>query len=139
MAVGDDWQSIYAYAGSDITLFTDFCNVFGSGEVLHITKTYRNCQELIGIAGNFIQKNEKQIKKHLISPKKLSKPIVIETYDEEVNKKDTKGKGGKYYLVGQTVEKIMKEIYKNNPKSSVLILGRYGFDAYNLCKSADFI
>ena len=139
VAVGDDWQSIYAYAGSDITLFTDFCNVFGSGEVLHITKTYRNSQELIDIAGNFIQKNEKQIKKHLISPKKLSKPIVIETYDEEVNKKDTKGKGGKYYLVGQTVEKIMKEIYKNNPKSSVLILGRYGFDAYNLCKSADFI
>ena len=29
IAVGDDWQSIYAYAGSDITLFTHFKEAFG--------------------------------------------------------------------------------------------------------------
>ena len=32
----------------------------------------------------------------------------------------------------------MKEILAENPKSSILLLGRYNFDGYNLTKSADF-
>ena len=31
-----------------------------------------------------------------------------------------------------------QEILSENPKSSILLLGRYGFDGYNLTKSADF-
>jgi len=139
IAVGDDWQSIYAYAGSDITLFTKFRETFGYGSELKITKTYRNAQEVIDIAGGFIQKNHEQIRKALVSPKHIGQPIVIETYTENVDKTQTEGKGGKYYLVGQTVERIMKEIFKDNPHSSVLLLGRYGFDAWNLGKSADFV
>ncbi|MCF0184783.1 MAG: UvrD-helicase domain-containing protein [Bacteroidaceae bacterium] len=139
IAVGDDWQSIYAYAGSDITLFTHFTETFGYGLQLNITKTYRNAQEVIDIAGGFIQKNNEQLKKALISPKHITDPIIIETYTEDVDKNETKGKGGKFYLVGQTVERIMKDIFKEKPDSSILILGRYGFDAYNLGKSADFI
>ncbi|MCQ2202237.1 MAG: UvrD-helicase domain-containing protein [Bacteroidales bacterium] len=139
IAVGDDWQSIYAYAGSDITLFTHFKEAFGYGQQLHITKTYRNAQEVIDIAGGFIQKNKSQIQKALVSPKHIESPIIIETYTEEVDRDETKGKGGKFYLVGQTVERIMKEIFGENPKSSILLLGRYGFDAWNLCKSADFV
>jgi len=138
IAVGDDWQSIYAYAGSDITLFTHFKETFGYGQELRITKTYRNAQEIIDIAGGFIQKNTCQIQKALISPKHITNPIIIQTYTEEVDRKITEGKGGKYYLVGETVEKIMKEILAENPKSSILLLGRYGFDGYNLTKSADF-
>ena len=56
IAVGDDWQSIYAYAGSDITLFTRFRESFGYGASLTIARTYRNAQEVIDIAGGFIQK-----------------------------------------------------------------------------------
>lgn len=80
IAVGDDWQSIYAYAGSDITLFTHFKEAFGYGLELSITKTYRNAQEVIDIAGGFIQKNTSQIKKALISPKHIANPVVIDTY-----------------------------------------------------------
>ena len=47
IAVGDDWQSIYAFSGSDITLFTHFCSIMGYGKELKITKTYRNAQEVI--------------------------------------------------------------------------------------------
>ena len=139
IAVGDDWQSIYAYAGSDITLFTNFKETFGYGLELRITKTYRNAQEVIDIAGGFIQKNTSQIRKALISPKKIKDPVIIQSYTEDVDRKKYEGKGGKYFLVGETVEKIMKEILSENPKSSILLLGRYGFDGFNLTKSADFI
>lgn len=138
IAVGDDWQSIYAYAGSDITLFTHFKETFGYGLELRITKTYRNAQEIIDIAGGFIQKNTEQIQKALISPKHISNPVIIQTYTENVDRKLYEGRGGKYFLVGETVEKLMKEILTENPKSSILLLGRYGFDGFNLTKSADF-
>lgn len=139
IAVGDDWQSIYAYAGSDITLFTNFKEAFGYGLELSITKTYRNAQEVIDIAGGFIQKNTSQIQKALVSPKHIENPVIIQTYTEDVDRKQYEGRGGKYFLVGETVEKIMKEILTENPKSSILLLGRYGFDGYNLTKSSDFI
>ena len=138
IAVGDDWQSIYAYAGSDITLFTRFKETFGYGLELCITKTYRNSQEIIDIAGGFIQKNSEQIRKALISPKHISNPVIIQTYTENVDRKQYEGKGGKFFLVGETVENIMKEILSENHKSSILLLGRYGFDGFNLTKSADF-
>ena len=138
IAVGDDWQSIYAYAGSDITLFTRFKETFGYGLELRITKTYRNAQEIIDIAGGFIQKNTEQIQKALISPKHTSNPVIIQTYTENVDRKQYEGKGGKFFLLGETVEKLMKEILSETPKSSILLLGRYGFDGFNLTKSADF-
>lgn len=139
IAVGDDWQSIYAYAGSDITLFTHFKETFGYGLELRITKTYRNAQEIIDIAGGFIQKNTEQIQKALVSPKHITNPVIIQTYTENVDRKQYEGRGGKYFLVGETVEKLMKEILSDNPKSSILLLGRYGFDGFNLTKSADFV
>ena len=139
IAVGDDWQSIYAYAGSDITLFTNFKTTFGYGQELSITRTYRNAQELIDIAGGFIQKNTSQIRKALMSSKHILNPVIIQSYTENVDRKQYEGKGGKFFLIGETVEKLMKEILLENPKSSILLLGRYGFDGYNLTRSSDFI
>ena len=66
--VGDDWQSIYGFSGSDISLFTDFNSMFPNTQKhLKLNTTYRNSNELINIAGNFIQKNPMQLKKELIS------------------------------------------------------------------------
>lgn len=139
IAVGDDWQSIYAYAGSDISLFTKFKEVMGYGQELKITKTYRNAQEVIDIAGGFIQKNSLQIKKALVSPKHIQDPVIIESFTEDVDRKQTKGKGGKFYMIGKTIEGIVSKILQENRDSSILLLGRYGFDAYNLSRSADFV
>lgn len=144
MAVGDDWQSIYAYAGSEITLFTHFAEIMGYGEELKITKTYRNSQEIIDIAGGFIQKNATQLKKSLISPKHIQKPVIIEAYSEEQNNNKPELKGGKFYLQAKAVERVLCQIMDANQKerlasnSSILLLGRYGFDAYNLARSGLF-
>ena len=139
VAVGDDWQSIFAYAGSDISLFTDFRKAFGYGQELRITRTYRNAQELIDIAGGFIQRNCSQMRKALVSSKHIHNPVIIQTYTENVDRKKYEGRGGRFFLVGETVEKIMKEILSENPDSSILLLGRYGFDGFNLTKSSDFV
>lgn len=140
VAVGDDWQSVYAFSGSDISLFTKFCEKMGYGEELKIVNTYRNAQEVIDIAGNFVQKNTAQIAKTLKSPKHIEDPVLIYSYDDTVKKFDSNGKyiGGALNLMCQAIETAIGKIVeqdkqKNNKK--VLLIGRYGFDGKNLEKS----
>lgn len=144
IAVGDDWQSIYAFSGSDITLFTRFEEKMGYAKLLKIVKTYRNSQEVIDIAGNFIQKNDTQIKKELKSPKHIVDPVIIYTYDGSYKKKDGDNKSGVNYEIAHAVEVALEQIMAFNKqegksgKSTILLLGRFGFDGDKLEKSGLF-
>lgn len=131
VAVGDDWQSIYAFAGSDISLFTRFLELMGSGTELKITHTYRNSQELIDIAGGFVQKNSAQIKKQLISPKHINNPVVIESFDDSFKPMVA--------LATKLTETIGKIINEYGEKSSILLNGRYNYDMYKLYYTNQFI
>lgn len=66
-AVGDDWQSIYRFAGSDITIFTEFETNFGTSWQGRLEQTYR-CNQLIAeTAASFVQRNSAQLKKSVRS------------------------------------------------------------------------
>ena len=130
VAVGDDWQSIYAFAGSDITLFKRFTELMGSGVELLITHTYRNSQELIDIAGDFIQKNFAQIKKRLVSTKRLKDPIRLKFYDDRTQTYKNLAKS-----INESIGSIIREFGEN---TSVLLLGRYNFDLNKLQTSGEF-
>lgn len=117
--VGDDWQSIYSFAGSDIQLFTQFSRTFSSEkqepQIFRIQKTYRNSQELIDIAGAFIMKNKKQIQKKLVSMKRLENPIFFVYYRSLKDKL-------------KKLISILNKIYKTNPNDKVLLLSRFHHD-----------
>lgn len=143
IAVGDDWQSIYAFSGSDITLFTKFSEIMGYAELLSITKTYRNSQEVIDIAGNFIQKNTSQIRKSLKSPKTITDPVIIYTYDSKMKEKGASARSGANYNLAKAVEVAIDQILEYDKQSekkssSILLLGRFGFDGKNLERSGLF-
>ena len=130
VAVGDDWQSIYAFSGSDITLFTRFLELMGAGTELKITHTYRNSQELIDIAGGFVQKNSAQIRKQLISPKHLKDPVVIREFDDSFKPMNA---------LASQLEMVIGEIIKEyGVKSSILLIGRYNYDMYKLFNTKRF-
>lgn len=131
IAVGDDWQSIYRFSGSKISLFTNFIEKMPNAEILEITNTYRNSQELINIAGSFIMKNNQQFKKTLKSPKRLEDPILIYSYDDSYEKDEDDH--GLSYRLGNTINKAIEDIVsKFGPKTSILLIGRYNFDFSNL-------
>ena len=144
IAVGDDWQSIYAFSGSDISLFTKFSEKMGYAALLKIVRTYRNSQEIIDIAGNFIQKNTEQIQKDLISPKHIEDPVIVYTYDSKL--KDPKGdnRSGANYAIAHAIEIALEQIMAYNRAegkpidSSILLLGRFGFDGDRLERSGLF-
>lgn len=133
IAVGDDWQSIYRFSGSKIGLFTQFEKAMPYASILKITNTYRNSQELINIAGEFVMKNNEQIKKDLHSPKHIDDPVLLMSYDDSTEK-DSDG-NGPYYRMGEAIEKAIEDIVlKCGEKKSILLIGRYNFDCRNLAK-----
>ena len=144
IAVGDDWQSIYAFSGSDITLFTKFAEKMGYAKLLKIVRTYRNSQEVIDIAGSFIQKNEEQIQKDLISPKHIEDPVIIYTYDSKRKDRNGDRRSGVNYAIAHAVETALGQIIEYNKAegkpydSSILLIGRFGFDGDNLERTGLF-
>ena len=143
IAVGDDWQSIYAFSGSDITLFTKFEEKMGYAKMLKIVRTYRNSQEVIDIAGNFIQRNKEQINKQLISPKHIDDPVLIYTYDGTRKAYNGNRKSGGNYEMARSIETVLTDLlnYKKaegKDPGSILLLGRYGFDGDHLERTGLF-
>lgn len=134
MAVGDDWQSIYRFAGSDISIFTKFSDYFGNTKILKIENTYRNSQQLINIAGKFVMENTEQIKKDLKSSQSLTTPIIIVTYQNaEKDKLDETDNSFIHKLLS-----ILKILNNTNDKKNILLLGRNNFDIQILSESKYF-
>lgn len=106
--VGDDFQSIYRFTGSNLNVFLDFKFYFKNANILFLKNTYRNSQQLIETTTDFILKNPVQIKKCLISKKVLEFPIKI-VYSN--NKKETLYKlidyiGGNILIIGRNNDDI---------------------------------
>ncbi|MEG0266248.1 MAG: ATP-dependent helicase, partial [Bacilli bacterium] len=113
IVVGDDWQSIYSFSGSNVKLFLDFKKEFNA-KIIKLENTYRNSQELINIAGNFVMKDDKLIKKNLISFKRNTLPLKLYIYKKNLN---------------SCLKKIIEEIIRNyGEEKNILILGRYKND-----------
>lgn len=108
--VGDDFQSIYKFSGCDLNIFLNFQEFFPKAKIFKIQTTYRNSQELIKLAGDFVMKNKSQIHKDLKSNKHLEHPLQIRKYYN------------KYNVLLKTIKKINT--------GEILILGRNNFDIY---------
>lgn len=82
--VGDDWQSINRFAGSDLAVMTDFEAKFGQAVTLKLETTFRCPQSLCDISSSFVQKNPKQLRKRVRSAKPdVAEPVRIVRVDDE--------------------------------------------------------
>lgn len=124
LCVGDDWQSIYRFTGSDISLFTNFEKYFGYTRTMRLEKTYRNAQQLIDEVGKFICANPMQMRKSLISDKKLDYPIVFWNYN-----------ANPFTALQKIVNKIISEF---GEEKSIMFLGRTTHDFEMILESGLF-
>ncbi|MDN5638501.1 MAG: UvrD-helicase domain-containing protein, partial [Staphylococcus equorum] len=115
--VGDDWQAIYRFAGSDISIFTQFQKVFGYTKQTQLTQTFRSNQGIANIASGFIQKNKAQLQKVVNAVDQSTTKVVEISFS--TNKKD----------IDQYLLKTIMEINDTNSgqakKKSIYILARY--------------
>ena len=81
VAVGDDWQTIYSFSGSRIEYIYNFREYFENAKVFTISRSYRNPQSLIDMAGDFIMKNPDQLRKQLQANHDIADPFVFINFD----------------------------------------------------------
>jgi DNA helicase-4 len=75
-AVGDDWQSIYRFTGSDVGLTTDFAGFFGPASISALDQTFRFNSSIGELASRFVLRNPSQLPKHLHSQTQVEAPAV---------------------------------------------------------------
>jgi DNA helicase IV len=109
--VGDDWQSIYRFNGSDLSIMVEFEKMFGFSETRFLQETFRFSDKLCDLSTKFILENPLQIKKQIISKRSQSTPSVT--------------------IVNNNTEKALKEIFtllsRENKHAKVLVIGRYNW------------
>lgn len=113
--VGDDWQAIYRFAGSDISLMRNFTEYFGYSESVFLDRTFRFNNRIEAAASGFIQKNPAQLSKQIACDSQVLLPRVI------VHRPETKS--------DNVFFNALEEIHNaaGGHRCSVLVLGRYRF------------
>jgi len=96
-AVGDDWQSIFRFAGSDIHIMRNFGQVFGGtfdGEngihrTVDLGRTFRSVDQIAFAARTFVLKNPAQIQKQIVPAGTATEPalrILLTKKDDKTQK-----------------------------------------------------
>ena len=128
-AVGDDWQSIYRFTGSDISYMRDFEKHYGPAAKITLDTTFRFNNIIGDVASSFIMKNPGQVKKEISSVFTADHPAISLIPAMEIQE----------VLSGilRKIQSLAEE--RSHKKSTVLILGRYNYSLKEyLLKKRDF-
>jgi DNA helicase-4 len=107
LCVGDDWQSIYRFCGSDVSLMTDFQTTWPEAVRVDLDQSFRLNNKLQLLTSHFITRNPSQLKKTIACERERSDPAVTVT--------------------ARRAADVVRDLRARHPDSSVLVLGRYNF------------
>ncbi|GAA7583523.1 ATP-dependent helicase [Helicobacter pylori] len=81
--VGDYDQSIYAFNGADISIISNFTQKYKNAQVFTLTKNYRSSKEILDLANQVIQHNERIYPKSLevVKSGHFNKPALLNYND----------------------------------------------------------
>lgn len=119
--VGDDWQAIYRFTGSDIRFTTAFSEIFGPTKITTLDKTFRFNNSICDVASTFVLKNPSQVKKQLTTHVKVAQPAVSLLRAESNSRKGQTANEDRLDLILQRIS------YIANANSTVYLLARFGF------------
>jgi DNA helicase-4 len=87
--VGDDWQSIYRFTGSDVTITKEFEEHFGDTAISILDLTFRFNNKIGDVASRFVMQNPTQIAKQIQSHQVIDQAAVslIKTNQDQVGLK----------------------------------------------------
>ena len=115
--VGDDWQSIYRFAGADISVMTKFADNFGYTKTTYLSDTFRCNQGIADVATQFILKNPAQISKKVNATSKSRANSVRVIFHS----------GNSDSAIYAQLESLNKWAISKNTVIDVCLLGRYNF------------
>ncbi|WP_081980897.1 UvrD-helicase domain-containing protein [Cellulophaga sp. Hel_I_12] len=75
--VGDDWQSIYGFRGSNVDYIVNFKDHFKESETLKLSMNYRSTEYIVGASNEVIKHNKFKVDKDVRSNKKSNSKIRV--------------------------------------------------------------
>lgn len=81
--VGDDWQSIYGFRGSNVNYIIDFEKHFPESKTVLLNLNYRSTQNIVGASNEVIKHNKFKIEKELLALKVSENKIVVFAGNQE--------------------------------------------------------
>ena len=119
--VGDDAQSIYSWRGADISNILNFQDDYHDALTFKLVENYRSTGTILKAANNVISRNQRQIKKELISHRDEGEPLtLIEAYNER-NEAEKVGEHIRTMRLKQDFEyRSFAIFYRTNAQSRVL-------------------
>lgn len=129
--VGDDWQAINRYAGSDFKYFNNFITRYKNAETFNIRTNYRCDSNIVLFANKFMNecgfsgKAQRSILKTGgdVKQKDISKIFIEDTKEDSIYFKYLNEKEYKLYEKVKYL-KICTRIIKNNKNKRIFILSR---------------
>lgn len=128
--VGDDWQSIYGFRGSNVDYIVNFEKHYKESEIHKLNINYRSTQTIVGASNEVIKHNKNQIRKEIkafkTAPNKIeiyrSKQIDVDGVEFFINKvKELYNKGyGKDDILVLYRRSKMREPYYEGLKNNKL-------------------
>ncbi|HGY10957.1 MAG TPA: ATP-dependent helicase, partial [Desulfobacterales bacterium] len=76
--VGDDWQAVYGFRGSNVNHFLGFPDKYKNSKIFRLEENYRSANEIVQVANDLIDYNPDKMDKKCFSKKKGG---VVEIYD----------------------------------------------------------
>ena len=118
--VGDDWQSINRFAGSDVGLMTNCGDQLGFVQHRELVRTFRYGEPIIAPSSAFIQRNPEQTRRALRGPERSDDDglVIVAAADQIAG-------------AAQALADISARVPPQQ-ETSVLILGRYRRSLRNL-------
>lgn len=118
MAVGDDWQAINRFAGADISVMTEFRELFGRCTRVDLSTTFRSPRPLAELAATLVMRNPRQLKKDVRS-------VVAHPGRLEVVK--TRNAAASLAAALDRIAAVERSD-QTSDGAHVFVLGRYNFD-----------
>lgn len=114
-AVGDDWQAIFRFAGSDIAIMREFRARFGESERVNLETTFRCADRIANLASRFVLSNPAQIHKRVSAVFNSDEPCVHVIVARETSPDP----------LAETLNAVAAHAAGDEECSTVLLLGRY--------------
>ena len=131
--VGDDWQSIMGFAGSDLDFFVNFSDYFDHPVRTDLTVNYRSVKSIVDTGAEIIKHNPAQLEKITVATNQSVSPVKVYVIESRA-KKIYSAK-----MASHCIDKIAEYLQAGYEPADIMILSRITKNKYvndNLLKYA---
>jgi len=120
--VGDDWQSIMGFAGSNLEFFVNFEKHFENPAITKISTNYRSVGTIVDAGACLINNNRScQINKKTISKNKEGKLIKVLRSPHRISYRENY----QQQIAGDCISRVAEYLRNGYAKKDILILSRF--------------